>query len=339
MKKILSIAAVAALIFALSVPAFAANTPSVEYKVDATLVESITVEDSVTVLDEEQVKEIHENSKADEASTDEVTNNVLKELQEQLGDDTLTADQIEVKLEVKALTEDNGNTLEPEVHEELVKTVQNTLTNTTDLKKVTQSIEKQINAGAVTGVDENKNEGEVLQSVEVTDVGITLAEVNLKYTVKDENGEEQEFDVDADNFPEGGLKVAIAYGKLENKQAILDVMRWIDDASQENGGYWESVGADNFTYDGNGTVNVTFDHLCAVAFVVGTVEAVYAPAEADEPEGDTGKTDTSGTGTATKNDPSKSPQTGYDVFGWAIAVSALVFAAGYCFVSARKVTE
>jgi hypothetical protein len=87
-------------------------------------------------------------------------------------------------------------------------------------------------------------------------------------------------------------------------------------------------------------VNVTFDHLCAVAFVLGTVEAVYAPAETEEPtEEETGKTDTSGTGTATKNDPSKSPQTGYDVFGWATAVSALVFAAGYCFVSARKVTE
>jgi hypothetical protein len=340
MKKILSIAAVAALIFTLSVPAFAANTPSVEYKVDASLVESITVEDSVTVLDEEQVKEIHENSTADEASTDEVTNNVLKELQEKLGDDTLTANDIEVKLEVKALTEENGNKLDDEVHEELVKTVQSTLTNTTDLKKVTQSIEKQINTGAVTGIDENKNEGEVLQSVEVTDVGITLAEVNLKYTVKDENGVEQEFDVDADNFPEDGLKVAIAYGKLENKQAILDVMRWIDDASKENGGYWESVGAENFSYDGNGTVNVTFDHLCAVAFVVGTVEAVYAPAEEDNTTVDeTGKTDTSGTGTATKNDPSKSPQTGYDVFGWATAVSALVFAAGYCFVSARKVTE
>jgi hypothetical protein len=34
-----------------------------------------------------------------------------------------------------------------------------------------------------------------------------------------------------------------------------------------------------------------------------------------------------------------SPQTGYDVVAWTVAVSALVMGAGYCLISARKVTE
>jgi hypothetical protein len=324
MKKILSVVAVAALIFALSVPAFAA-TPSVEYTVEASVVDAITVEKSVTTLTEEQVAQIDANSDADEASKDEVTQNLL----EALGED---ADVVEVKLEVKPITAEEG--LGEELHQALVETIKETLTNTVSVKDVHETIQKQIDSGAIANIDEGKKAGEELQSVEVTDVAVTLAEVNLKYTDSDGN----EYDVDAANFPKDGLKVAIAYGKLENKQAILDVLRWVDD---DNGGAWESVGADNFTYDANGTVNVTFDHLCSVAFVIGTVEAVYAT-PAEEPAGnETGKTDkdTAGSGTATKNDPSKSPQTGYDVFGWATAVSALVFAAGYCFVSARKVTE
>jgi hypothetical protein len=312
MKKILSVVAVAALIFALSVPAFAA-TPSVEYTVTATVESS-----KVTVIPQDQVDDMHENS---------VTENILDV---EVPDD---ANEEGVYLTVEAITsvEDLGEG----VHEELVKTVQETLSNTVSVKDVTNSVQKQINTGAVAGIDADKKDGEVLQSVEVTDVAVTLAEVSLKYT--DTYGVER--DVSAENFPKDGLKVAIAYGKLENKQAILDVLRWVDDG--KGSGAWESVGADNFTYDANGTVNVTFDHLCSVAFVIGTVEAVYAT-PAEEPAGnETGKTDkdTAGSGTATKNDPSKSPQTGYDVFGWAAAVSALVFAAGYCFVSARKVTE
>jgi hypothetical protein len=306
MKKILSVVAASALLFALTVPAYAA-TPSVTYSVDAEL---LTTESITEAIQEEtpaeQVKTLEEETVVENAA----------ELDEG------------VTLEVKAITAENNNTLEPEEKTALVEAVQNTLTES--IQDVTKSVQKQINSGAVQGIQATNDKGEVVKEVTVKDVAVTLAEINLK----DANGK----DVDPENFPEGGLKVAIAYGELSNGQAVLDVLRLVD-------GEWKSVGADNFNY-ANGKVNVTFDHLCSVAFVVGTVEAVYAPADAEEggnksDKDSTGKTekDTAGSGTASKSDPSKSPQTGYDVLGLTVTVSALVVAAGYCFVSARKVTE
>jgi hypothetical protein len=309
MKKFLSVAAVVALIFALSVPAFA-DTPSVEYTVTATVNEE-TVQ---TETPAEQVKALEEESSAGNLGDLQLPEGVSEK---------------DVYLEVKAITKDNDNTLTTEEHTALVEAVQDTLTES--IQDVTQSVQKQVDAGVVKGVESKNDKGETLKEVKVTDVAVTLAEVNLKY--KDDAG--NDVDVSAENFPEGGLKVAIAYGELSNGQAVLDVLRLVGDK-------WESVGADNFSYDASGVVNVTFDHLCSVAFVIGTVEAVYAPAdEAEEPADDQGKTDkdTAGAGAPAKADPSKSPQTGYDVFGWAAAVSALVLAAGYFFVSARKVTE
>jgi hypothetical protein len=301
MKKILSVVAVAALIFALSVPAFAASTPSVTYTVDAELLTTESISEAIkTETPAEQVETLEQETVVENA----------EELDEG------------VTLEVKAITAENENTLEPEEHAALVEAVQNTLTDS--IADVTKSVQQQITSGAVQGVQATNDKGEVVKEVTVKDVAVTLAEINLK----DANGK----DVAAEDFPEGGLKVAIAYGELSNGQAVLDVLRLVN-------GEWKSVGADNFNY-ANGKVNVTFDHLCSVAFVIGTVEAVYAPAEAEEPtEEEGGKTPSDTLNGANKNDPSKSPQTGYDVFGWAIAVSALVLAAGYCFVSARKVTE
>jgi hypothetical protein len=330
MKKILSIVAIAAMLFALSVPAFAA-TPSVEYTVeavDATVLESITVDDSVAELDDATVQEMHENTEAENLEdVAEVNEDVLAELQEKTGNAELTVEDITVELEVKPAE------VTVEQKADLVDTIKENLVSDKKLEDITQSVKTQIDSGSIQGVQATNGKGEVVKSVKVSDVQVTLAQVDLVYKVDGQTIS----NVSKDNFPEGGLKVAIAYtDKLEDNQAILDVMRY-----NEDNGAWESVGAGNFDYDAkSGKVNVTFDHLCAVAFVLGTVEAVYAPAETEEPtEEETGKTDTSGTGTATKNDPSKSPQTGYDVFGWAAAVSALVFAAGYCFVSARKVTE
>jgi hypothetical protein len=308
MKKFLSVAAVVALIFALSVPAFA-DTPSVEYTVTATVNEE-TVQ---TETPAEQVKALEEESSAGNLGDLQLPEGVSEK---------------DVYLEVKAITKDNDNTLTTEEHTALVEAVQDTLTES--IQDVTKSVQKQINSGAVQGIQATNDKGEVVKEVTVKDVAVTLAEINLK----DANGK----DVDPENFPEGGLKVAIAYGELSNGQAVLDVLRLVD-------GEWKSVGADNFNY-ANGKVNVTFDHLCSVAFVIGTVEAVYAPADAEEggnksDKDSTGKTekDTAASGTASKNDPSKSPQTGYDVLGLTVTVSALVVAAGYCFVSARKVTE
>jgi hypothetical protein len=306
MKKILSVVAVAALIFALSVPAFAA-TPSVEYTVEATVVEAD--------LSDEAISEAIQPETPDE-QVKALENETVVENAEELDEG--------VTLEVKAITAANDNTLSTEEHAALVEAVQNTLTDS--IEDVTKSVQQQINKGAIKGVQATNDKGEVVKKVTVKDVAVTLAEINLK----DANGKE----VDKENFPEGGLKVAIAYGELSNGQAVLDVLRLVGDK-------WESVGPDNFSY-ADGKVNVTFDHLCSVAFVIGTVEAVYAPAdEAEEPADDQGKTDkdTAGAGAPAKADPSKSPQTGYDVFGWAAAVSALVLAAGYFFVSARKVTE
>jgi hypothetical protein len=306
MKKILSVVAVAALIFALSVPAFAA-TPSVTYTVDAELLTTESVTKAIqTETPAEQVETLEKETVVENAA----------ELDEG------------VTLEVKAITAENDNTLSTEEHAALVEAVQDTLTES--IQDVTKSVQQQIASGAVKGVQATNDKGEVVKEVAVKDVAVTLAEISLK----DADGN----DVAAEDFPEGGLKVAIAYGELTNGQAVLDVLRLVD-------GVWKSVGADNFNY-ANGKVNVTFDHLCSVAFVIGTVEAVYAPADAEEggnksDKDSTGKTekDTAGSGTASKSDPSKSPQTGYDVLGLTVTVSALVVAAGYCFVSARKVTE
>jgi hypothetical protein len=309
MKKILSVVAASALLFALTVPAFAA-TPSVTYNVDATLLTTESITEAIqTETPAEQVKTLEQETVVENAA----------ELDEG------------VKLEVKAITEANDNTLKPEEKTALVEAVQNTLTES--IEDVTKSVQKQITSGAVQGVQATNDKGEVVKEVTVKDVAVTLAEINLK----DADGK----DVDPENFPEGGLKVAIAYGELSNGQAVLDVLRLVD-------GEWKSVGADNFNY-ANGKVNVTFDHLCSVAFVIGTVEAVYAPADSGKAEEGGGKSDkettgktekeTAASGTATKKDPSKSPQTGYDVIGWTVTVSALVVAAGCCFVSARKVTE
>jgi hypothetical protein len=329
MKKILSVVAVAALIFALSVPAFAA-TPSVEYTVevvDATVLESI--KDNVVPLDDTTVQEMHENTEVenleDVAPVDE---DVLAALKEATGKEDLDAADVKVELQVKPAE------VGSEQKADLVNTIKENLVSDKKLEDITKSVKTQIDSGSIQGIQATNEKGEVVKSVKVNDVQVTLAQVDLVYKVDGQTIS----NVSKENFPEGGLKVAIAYtDKLETNQAILDVMRY-----NEDNGAWESVGAGNFSYDAeNGKVNVTFDHLCAVAFVLGTVEPVYAPAEADTTEDETGKTDkdTAGSGTATKNDPSKSPQTGYDVFGWAIAVSALVLAAGYCFVSARKVTE
>lgn len=44
-------------------------------------------------------------------------------------------------------------------------------------------------------------------------------------------------------------------------------------------------------------------------------------------------------GSDTKDDASKSPQTGFDATAWTAAMGGLLLVAGVCFVCAKKVTE
>ncbi len=69
---------------------------------------------------------------------------------------------------------------------------------------------------------------------------------------------------------------------------------------------------------------MVFEHLCTVAFVLGTVKAAA----------DTNNSGAKAPGNQTK----PSPQTGYNTALWAIAAMALILCAGYCFVSSRKKT-
>jgi hypothetical protein len=225
MKKILSIVAIAAMLFALSVPAFAA-TPSVEYTVeavDATVLESITVDDSVAELDDATVQEMHENTEAENLEdVAEVNEDVLAELQEKTGNAELTVEDITVELEVKPAE------VTVEQKADLVDTIKENLVSDKKLEDITQSVKTQIDSGSIQGVQATNGKGEVVKSVKVSDVQVTLAQVDLVYKVDGQTIS----NVSKNNFPEGGLKVAIAYtDKLEDNQAILDVMRYNEDNS------------------------------------------------------------------------------------------------------------
>jgi hypothetical protein len=152
-------------------------------------------------------------------------------------------------------------------------------------------------------------EQEALEAVlpsSTTDVQIL--DISLKNTSGD--------DVDV---PAGGIKVALSYTVADGETVLAAY-------AQNDKGGWDTVQIVSYV---NGVLTLKFDHLCTVALAVGV--------KADPTQGNTT------TNTANKTTQAaakgKSPQTGYDVLGWAVAVSALVMAAGYCFVSARKVTE
>lgn len=83
----------------------------------------------------------------------------------------------------------------------------------------------------------------------------------------------------------------------------------------------------------------------AIVAVIALIFALSVPAFAAEsspvPGAGAGAAGTvvNGTATGTGTGAGTSPQTGYDVVAWTVAVSALVMGAGYCLISARKVTE
>jgi hypothetical protein len=127
----------------------------------------------------------------------------------------------------------------------------------------------------------------------------------------------------------GGKKIALSYAVVNGKSVVTAA--YVQNAE----GKWEKVES---SYN-DGTVTLTLDGVGAVT--LDNVDLKTDPTEpTPENPGNTEKGDgeknTAGAQTPAKG---KSPQTGYDVLGWAVAVSALVMAAGYCFVSARKVTE
>ncbi len=88
--------------------------------------------------------------------------------------------------------------------------------------------------------------------------------------------------------------------------------------------YWNATDQkwDEATFRaGDGTIEVDFEHLCAVAFVLKEVKNDPAAGDQSKP----GKPGKPG-----------SPQTGYSTTAWTLAAMAMILCAGFCFVSARK---
>jgi len=90
----------------------------------------------------------------------------------------------------------------------------------------------------------------------------------------------------------------------DSNQKVLAVYYWNEATSA-----WDTA-----TFSQNGKkVDVTFEHLCPVSFVLSKVETV--------PE---------------KSSDDKGPQTGYDTALWAVAAVSLAACAGFCFFKASK---
>lgn len=125
----------------------------------------------------------------------------------------------------------------------------------------------------------------------------------------------------SEEYFENGGSLKVAFARDDTTQEVVAVLYW-NDATQA----WDSAA---FEVGEDGSIVATFEHLCTVAFVLKKIE------RDPEPGGETGGEQPA----PGPKDPSKSPQTGYNVLGWAIAATALVLAAGCCFVGVRKVTE
>jgi hypothetical protein len=191
-------------------------------------------------------------------------------------------------------------------------------TDTTVTTDEGETLKVEVSTATVSAEQETKLDAAIEKAVE-SDSSVNAEDVAV-VNVVDVTLTKDGVDVSAEYF-EAGNKLTVAFAIDQTTQKVVKVLYW-----NEKTGVWDEAQFDA-TADG---VNVTFEHLCEVAFVM-----------ADVKTDDSVKTDDNngGTNPTAQKNPGKSPQTGYDVFGWAAAVSALVIAAGYCFVSARKVTE
>lgn len=117
--------------------------------------------------------------------------------------------------------------------------------------------------------------------------------------------------VSEDYFKDGKtLTVAFTY---DNAKDVVAVLYW--NAATKS---WDK--ADFKIVDGK--IQVTFAHLCTVAFMLKDVANNPDAPGGNKPSGN--------------KKPGTSPQTGYNTALWVAAAVVLVLGAGYCFVSARK---
>lgn len=181
---------------------------------------------------------------------------------------------------------------------------------------VTVNGEEQVASVEVSSVTEEIQNQEELQTkaadAVASDAQATIEVVDVTLELEDGTEVSEEYFAD-------GSKLQVAFVRDDAKQ-VAAVLYY-----NETTGVWDKA---EISVDGN-TVTATFEHLCAVAFVL---------AEAEETPDDSGNNDSGTNGSGSKDAP-KSPKTGYNTIGWAVTVAALVLAAGYCFVSSRKVTE
>lgn len=127
----------------------------------------------------------------------------------------------------------------------------------------------------------------------------------------------------SEEYFENGGSIKVAFARDDTTKEVVAVLYWNAETQ-----VWDSA---EFERLGDGSIVATFEHLCTVAFALADVEP--QPDVPDEPGSEGDKPAPAPQG------PGKSPQTGYDILGWAIAATALVLAAGRFFVGARKVTE
>lgn len=126
----------------------------------------------------------------------------------------------------------------------------------------------------------------------------------------------------SEDYFETVATITVAFARDDTTKEVIAVLYWNAETEEWDPAPFEAK---------DGKIVATFEHLCTVSFVLADVETDNP---GTNPGGETGGSTPTG-----KKDPGKSPQTGYDTFGWMAAVAALTLGAGYCFVSARKKVE
>ncbi|MCD7749386.1 MAG: hypothetical protein LUH42_04995 [Oscillospiraceae bacterium] len=145
-------------------------------------------------------------------------------------------------------------------------------------------------------------------------IAVEVVDVSLHYE-SDGSLVEQEV---VDTIVTSETPVTVTFLRDDATHEVIGVLYW-----NHTTGQWDEA---EFITDGS-TVTATFEHLCAIAFVLKEISS----------GGSTSGGTSSGTGTGTGS--ATSPQTGYNTAGWTAAIVVLLLGAGYCFVSARKKTE
>ncbi|MCD7845609.1 MAG: hypothetical protein LUG57_07140 [Oscillospiraceae bacterium] len=192
------------------------------------------------------------------------------------------------------------------------------ITDVTSLVEDVNGEEIELRVNEITEADlTDEQKTTLLEKVNTTyddAIAVEVVDVSLHYE-SDGSLVEQEI---VDTVVTSETPVTVTFLRDDATHEVIGVLYW-----NHTTGQWDEA---EFTTDGS-TVTATFEHLCAVAFVLKDISG----------SGSTGGGTSSGTGSGTS--AGTSPQTGYNNAAWTAAIVVLLLGAGYCFVSARKKTE